>query len=342
MRVTLHEIARRANVHYSTASTVLNGARGSTRVSDATRRRVLEAADSLGYSVNRAAQQLRTRRSRVIGLLTGGLENPFFARMVSLCSEALEREGYDVILATRRRDESSDLHLLQTLLERRIDGLLFWNETVTESYEHLQRPGLGSVVVLGMSVPGCDGVAALLDAGVTEALRHLRETGRRRIGYLAPEVAVGRQGDPRYDIYCRLMVEWGMETRVYAYEGAAFDLGSARQRTEDIGNGGDLPDALLCFNDTAAVGALMGLRRAGLRVPEDVALVGCDDLPIASQMDVPLSSVAYPLAEMCRLAVERLLSRMGAAERGEAPSPEVIELPTRLVARASSAGKEDQ
>src|SRR5579859_1389778 len=118
LRTTLRDIAHHAQVHTSTVAHVLNGAGGNTRVSPETRKRVLAAAAALGYSANRAAQQLKTGRSRVIGLLVGDLENPFFARMVALCSEAIERQGYDIILAMRRDKDVNDLHLLQGLASR--------------------------------------------------------------------------------------------------------------------------------------------------------------------------------------------------------------------------------
>lgn len=316
---TLREIAHRANVHYATASTILNGARSSTRVSDETRRRVLAVADELGYSANRAAQQLKTRKSRVVGLLTGGLENPFFARMVSLCCEAFEQEGYDVLLTTRRRDEASDLHLFDTLVSRQLDGVLLWSETDTQVVERIAaEPALAArVVVMGLQIPPCDGAAASLYGGIAAALEHLREQGCGRIGYFAPYAALHRRGDPRHELYLSTMAHWGCPARVYAFEGAAYDVAAARGRAEEMAEDfaklspSERPDALLCLNDTVAFGALMGLRRRGVRVPEDVSLVGCDDLPLAAQLDVPLTTVAYPLADVCRAAARMLLERVG-------------------------------
>ncbi len=337
MRATLRDIARRANVHYSTVSHVINGAGGNTRVSDETRQRVLEAAASLGYTVNRAAQQLKTRRSRVVGLLVGALENPFFARMVSLCSEALEREGYNVVLAMRRNDENSDLHLLQTLISRQLDGLLLWNETVTEMHERVQQPDLTRVVVMGFAIPGRDSVAGILDTGVQAALEHLAGQNRQRIGYLAPIDSLTREGEPRHELYCRLITALGQPPRIYAYSGAAFDIGAARLRATAILEETTRPDALLCYNDMAAVGAMMGLRAGGARIPEDIALVGCDDLPIAAQLDIPLTSVTHPLAETCRVAVQMLLERIAAEEEARPALPiRSVKLFTTLSIRESS------
>ncbi len=337
MKTTLREIARQANVHISTVSYILNGARSTTRVSENTRQRVLEVAERLGYTPNRAAQQLRTRRSRIIGLLVGGLENPFFARMVSLCSEALERQGYDVVLAARRSDEANDLHLLQALISRQLDGILLWSETVTEVRERAQQPDMATTIVLGYPIPGRDCVAANLEVGVRTAMEHLQSQGHTRIGYFAPLQAIGHEGDPRHDIYCRYMQEQGNAPRICSYEGSAFDVAAARRRAETLADDPQRPDALLCFNDMAAIGALMGLRRKGLRVPQDMALVGCDDLPLAAELDVALTSIHYPLEEMCRLAVTMLMERIRVPEDADqSPPARFVELPTTLHIRESS------
>lgn len=337
MKTTLRDIARYAQVHHSTVAHVLNGARGNTRVSPETRQRVLQAAAELGYTANRAAQQLKTGRSRVVGLLVGPLENPFFARMVSLCEEALERRGYDMVLAVRRDDEVNDLHLLQGLISRQLDGLLLWSETITQVRERVQQPDMTRTVIMGYEVPGRDSVAGLMHTGVQAALEHFVSQGRRRIGYLAPVASLTRRGDPRHDLYSHAIAELGQPPRVYSYAGTSFDYAAARACAEALSQDPDRPDALLCFNDAAALGTMMGIRRCGLRVPEDIAMIGCDDVPLAAQLDVPLTSIAYPLVDMCAIAVRMLLERV--EEKGmslqDVPA-RYISLPTLLHVRESS------
>jgi LacI family transcriptional regulator len=180
-------------------------------------------------------------------------------------------------------------------------------------------------------------VAAELEIGIRAALEHLTQQGCQKIGYFAPDIAIERPGDPRYDVYCQVMREYGYPARLYAYDGSAFDMQAARERAERIGCATERPDALLCFNDMAAMGALMGLRRAGLHVPEEIALVGCDDLPLAAQLDVSLTTVAYPLADMCRIAVEMLLERIASRDQEGEPLPaRTCLLPTELRIRESS------
>ena len=343
MKTTLREIARQAQVHQSTASHVLNGTGGSTRVSSETRQRVMSVAQELGYSVNRAAQQLRTRRSQVIGLLVGELENPFFARLVSLCTAELEKAGYESVLAMRRQGEVSDLHLLQTLLSRQVDGLLIWSESITEVRDWLQTAiHVPDVVILGYKIEGCDSVEASLHTGVEEALYHLVHQGFQRIGYLVPSAFVQSVGDPRMDVYRTVMAQAGRTPRIYVYDGVAHTPESARLRAEEIAceRPEDRPDALFCFNDMTAIGALMGLRRKGLRVPQDIALVGCDGLPLVEQMDIPITSIGFPLEAMCRSAAAMLLGRLEArtetSEEKQTLPPRYEVFPTTLAVRESS------
>jgi LacI family transcriptional regulator len=341
VKTTIREIAQQAQVHHGTVSIVLNGTRGGTRVSEETRRRVLGVAEALGYQPNRAAQQLKTRRSNVVGLLVGDLENPFFARLVSLCTAALADAGFDSVLAMRRQGEVSDMHHLQALASRQVDGLIVWIESDTEIRAWLNESNEErNLVVLGHNVPGCDSVGASLTTGTRNALTHLIEQGCRRIAYLAPESSLVSTGDPRPGVYSEFMEAAGQPIQIFSYDGTSHSPEAASYRAEEIAHlpPDERPDALFCFNDLTAIGALIGVRRGGLEVPRDIAIVGCDGLPLASLLDVPITSIVYPLEEMCREAVALLRSRLE-----ENADPERIPMPVRhenfrapLAIRASS------
>lgn len=302
-------------MHHGTVSIILNGTRGGTRVSEDTRQRVVRVAQQLGYEPNRAAQQLRTRRSNVVGLLVGDLENPFFARLVSFCTAALEDAGFDSVLAMRRHGEISDMHHLKALASRQVDGLIVWSETDTATRAWLEKShGQQNLVILGHKIPGYDSVDAALATGVRNALTHLISQGCRRIAYLAPEPSLASTGDPRPGVYREFLEDAGLPVRILSYDGVSHSPEAACFRAEKIAllPPDERPDALFCFNDLTAIGALLGVRRAGLRVPEDIAIVGCDGLPLASQLDVPITSIVYPLEEMCREAVALFRSRLEA------------------------------
>ncbi len=341
MKTTIREIARQAKVHHGTVSIVLNGTRGGTRVSEDTRQRVLKVAEQLGYEPNRAAQQLRTRRSNVVGLLVGDLENPFFARLVALCTATLEEAGFDSVLAMRRHGEISDLHHLKALASRQVDGLIVWSETDTEIRAWLEEShGQRNLVVLGQKIPGCDSIDASLATGVRNALAHLVSQGCRKIAYLSPKSTLTNSRDPRPHVYREFLEDAGLPVQVFSYDGVSHSPEAACYRAEKVAllPPEERPDALFCFNDLTAIGALLGVRRAGLRVPEDIAIVGCDGLPLASQLDVPITSIVYPLEDMCREAVNLFRTRF---EANVVPSQEPLlvrheSFPAPLAIRASS------
>jgi LacI family transcriptional regulator len=243
----------------------------------------------------------------------------------------------------RRQGETSDLHRLQALASRHVDGLLLWSETASETRTWLEQSPPGTnAVIMGYRIPTYDSVEAALDGGVEAALEHLLAQGARSIGYLTPENALHSTGDPRIGTYRKVLAQVGMPPRVYTYRGSEGTPEAARTRVEELvcaERPEERPDALLCFNDMTAIGALMGLRRRGVRVPHDMAIVGCDDLPLVSQMDVPITSISYPLEEMSRTAVRFLLERIALSEEGKNESPPPAQfglIPAPLRVRESS------
>ncbi|HOC31010.1 MAG TPA: substrate-binding domain-containing protein, partial [Armatimonadota bacterium] len=125
----------------------------------------------------------------------------------------------------------------------------------------------------------------------------------------------------------------GFHPAVFPYEGRLGDVSRAREAAESLARTSDTLDGLLCFNDLVAIGAMMGLRRAGLRVPEDVAVIGFDDVPMASQLDTPLTTVDLPLVEICKTAVSLLLRRL---EPDYSDPPHCVRTAPRIIARAST------
>jgi DNA-binding LacI/PurR family transcriptional regulator len=217
------------------------------------------------------------------------------------------------------------MHHLQALVSRQVDGLIVWSETDTEIRAWLEESlGVRNLVVLGQKVPGCDSIDASLATGTREALTHLIDQGYRRIAYLAPAASLMSTGDPRPGVYRKFMQNAGLPVQVFSYDGSSHSPESACRRAEEIAllPPDERPDALFCFNDLTAIGALLGVRRGGLEAPRDIAIVGCDGLPLAAQLDVPITSIVYPLEEMCREAVVLLRSRLEAnADPEQEPLP---------------------
>jgi LacI family transcriptional regulator len=318
----------------ATAAVILNGARSSTVVSTETRQRVLDAAARLGYRANRAAQALRRQSSLTIGLAAGPVQNPFFAEMATLCEGFLLDANYELVMAMDAGRYLDDNALLETLYARGVDGIIMWSERETEG-RRLVEKGMGCpVVIFGYPSTVVDCVTADFGLGAQMAVEHLLAKGRRRIGYLCPsESLMLWSGNLRLQRFCDTLTAHGMPPAVFPYESRLGDVSRAREAAESIARTAEPFDGLLCFNDLVAIGAMMGLRRAGLRVPEDVAVVGFDDIPLASQLDTPLTTVDLPLVDICRTAVELLLRRLE-PDYSE-PSQDVRTTP-RLIIRAST------
>lgn len=333
-------IAQEAGVHYATAAVVLNGARGNTGVSAETRARVLEIAERMGYRPNRQAQTLRRRRSLTVGLVAGSVENPFFAQMGTLCERVLKKHQHDLVMVMDAQIHGDDRALLDVLISRGVDGIIFWTERDTEGRRAVEK-GIGRpVVTFCHASPHCDAVMPDFVTGARLAVEHMLEQGRHKIGFFCPSEAMALEtGHLRLSGYRDTVVAHGGVPLVYPYESLISDVRCARESAEMLGRSGDCPDALFCFNDLVAIGAMMGLRRAGLRVPRDVAIVGFDDIPLGAQLDVPLTTIDMPLEEVCRAAVDLLMQRLNAPASEPIPAPIHVETTPRLIVRASSRSR---
>ena len=333
-RTTLQHVAAEANVHVATAAVILNGARSSTVVSTVTRQRVVDVAARLGYRPNRAAQALRRQKSMAVGLSAGPVQNPFFAEMATFCEGFLVDAGYELVMSMDAGRYLDDRAHLETLVDRGVDGIIVWSERETEGRRLLEQ-GLGCpAVIFGYPSARVDSVTADFGGGARMAVEHLLATGKRRVGYLCPsESLMLWSGNLRLQAFCDAATQHGVMPAVLSYESTLGDVSRAREAAEAIGRSPERPDGLLCFNDLVAIGAMMGLRRAGLRVPEDIAVIGFDDIPLAAQLDIPLTTIDLPLLEICRSAVDLLLRRF---EPDYAEPPQDIRTTPRLIARAST------
>ncbi|HEY3265567.1 MAG TPA: LacI family DNA-binding transcriptional regulator [Armatimonadota bacterium] len=332
-RVTLRTVAEDAGVHSATAAVILNGARSSTVVSAETRQRVLEAAARLGYRPNRAAQALRRQRSMTVGLSAGPVQNPFFVEMATLCEGFLLDAGYELMMTMDAGRYLDDQALLETLVSRGVDGIIYWSERETAGRRMVEDGAGCPVVIFGYPSPKVDSVTTDFGQGAVLVARHLMELGRRRLAYLCPSESLNLwSGNVRLRSFCDTVMKEGLVPSVIPYESTLGDISAAREAAEALGRSKEPPDGILCFNDLVAVGAIMGLRRAGLSVPRDVALAGFDNIPLGTQLDKPLTTVDLPLVDICRTAVDLLLRRL----QQDDMEPQSILIQPRLMVRGST------
>lgn len=336
MRVSLRDVANQAGVSVNTASGVLSS-RDNARVSAATRERVRLAAEALGYQPNRLAGSLRRGKTNTIGLILNELRNPFFLSVLETFDRAVGDAGYHLLLdaVAGRGPTAKDAGMLRGWP---VDGVLLWTRQQYDIRTFLgpQAEGL-PVVYLGYEREDAaqDNVTFDLYGGTQQALNHLQERGCRRIAFVTLYGKEGRDPDKRYVAYAEYCQKVGQEPwmiPVRTFHDAR-DAGLAGGETIAQLPAAERPDGILCSNDLVAIGVYRALRRAGISVPEEIKVIGFDNIPDIQYMEVPLTTVHAPIDEFCAAALQRLLARIG-SDREAPPHPVVI--PTRLIVGGSS------
>ncbi|ACZ43282.1 transcriptional regulator, LacI family [Thermobaculum terrenum ATCC BAA-798] len=326
-QVTLHDVARDAGVSIKTVSRVVNG---EEHVSPGTRERVLASVRRLGYRPNEVARSLKGGGSRMLGLLIADISNPFYASIAKAVEDESRRAGYSLVLCASSEDVDREREYVEMLFRRRLEGLLL--VPAPNGHDYLRREIQAGLVVVAIDRPvdglGVDTVLVENRSGTYAALRHLILHGHRRIGFVGAEHQLYTVRE-RLAGYEQALRESGLEPMVELDAPDAPRAAAATRRLLELPLP---PTALFCVNNLATLGALQTLRTLGLRVPEDVTLVGFDDFELAELLHPTLTMVRQPTEEMGRLGARMLLERLNGEYTGE---PRRVVLPTQLMLRES-------
>jgi DNA-binding LacI/PurR family transcriptional regulator len=327
-RTTILDVAAKAGVSKSLVSLVMQGAEN---VSEEKRNRVLAAAEELGYRPNAAARSLVRRRSNLFGVLLSDLHNPFFAEVIDgVQAEAAER-GYRAIICSGDRVERSEEQALETLLELRMDGLILASPVLDMDVIAKASDELPTVLVARHAgVPTVDSVANDDRSGAELAINHLVQCGHQRIAHI--DGGQGAGALERRLGYENAMRRAGLDRHIHVVQ-ASFTEDGGRQGAKALLECEQMPTAIFASNDLAAVGALGFLADKGIRVPEDISIVGYDNTALASLRHINLTTVNQPRPDMGRAAVTLLLERL--ESRREIAQHLLI--PPTLVVRGTTA-----
>jgi len=334
MATTLKDIARDVGVSIITVSKAL---RNHIDVSDETRKKILDRAKALNYSPNLTARSLVTGRSYLVGLVVPDLLHTFFAQVAKSLSSTLLESGYSLIISTSDEDPDLEKRILDRLLSRRVDALIMASASTSSSdLQRLVREGPPFILIdrcfdeLDANYIGAnDEVVGSLATG------HLIEIGCRRIAHLrGPESSVGRG---RLNGYRKALAKYKMPQ---------LPGHISPQRPADVGStesGRDLmrqllrlnppPDGVFAYNDAMAIGAMHEILDAGLRIPEDIAIIGSGNLHYGSELRIPLSSIDQQ-TELIGVRAARLTLAM--LESKEKVRHRKVIIPPRIVVRAST------
>lgn len=338
MHVTLKDVARRAGVSTKTVSRVVNN---QGEISEETRARVQLAIEELGYSPNILARSLVNQRSNTLAVVASGIEYFGPSRTIVGIEQQADEFGYSIFLSLLPHpDDSNVKQVLNELVARRVDGIVWAIPQIGDNRQWITPDNLAQlppIVFLSMETrPDLAIVAVDNNAGGQLATRHLIEQGRRRVGIITGPLAwwearerlagwkhaLDAAGLPAYEEFVA-RGDWSPASG----ERAMANLVDHRPRL----------DALFASNDQMALGALGVLSRAGLRVPDDIALVGFDNIPESEFFLPPLTTVYQQVVETGRFAVQELHAQIEAARRSNgAKSPAATQLTPTLIVRAST------
>lgn len=329
---TIQDVADLAGVSIATVSRVLNGR---PDVSAGTRRNVLRVVREHGFSKNRAAGALSGGRTSLIGVAVPEVESTYFAGILSGAAEALYERDMRVVLCPTHHEHAREVVLLDRLMHGTTDGaLLVLPYESEDELETLLHHGYPFVVVEPRTPLGDDiaCVTATHYAGAVLATKHLLELGHRRIGAIkGPDDQLASQ--ERLNGFRSTLANAGIALDPALEIGSNFKFESGEAAAAKLLDLPSPPTAIFAFNDEVAIGAMIAARARGLRVPEDISIIGFDDALPAQLVTPPLTTVRQPLAELGRTAVS-LLRRLINKQRVEVLR---VELHTKLILRESTA-----
>jgi DNA-binding LacI/PurR family transcriptional regulator len=309
---SIKDIARAANVSHSTVSRAL---RNSPLVSAETADRIRRIAAESNFRVSAIGRSLATGRTYLIGVVVSSIADPFVAEVVSGIEEMVNARGYSVILASSKGDPDQEIKVVQTFEERRVDGLLLTSSRVGAMYSALLADTNIPIVVVNNPQVGDSTYSVLVDhaAASRSAVRFLVQLGHRRVAYVGDRFGF-QSNSARHDGYRQCLEEFGMGYRPeYVVTGASGPEGGMLAMDQLVALP-ERPTAVFCYNDMTAVGVLASARRHQLRVPEDLSVVGFDDLLIASYTHPPLTTVRQPTRLIGRVAAEMLLNLLSGSK----------------------------
>lgn len=327
---TIADVAKQAGVSVSTAARVLSG-RG--YAADETRRLVLEAAKDLGYVPNQIARSLRTRQTKMLGLLIGDVENSFYSVIAKNVESVAKDAGYHVVLCNSDDDPEIEREYLKLLDAMRVDALVV--TPTSKNRRHLVGLLEKDLVIVQVDrrVEGLAADAILVDneSGAASAVTYLIEAGHSQIGILTGELEVptARQ---RLAGYERALREHSIPIREELIKTGSFHREHAIEDATDLIRARPAPTAIFAANNILAEAALIALAQHGLRVPRDVSVVAFDDVQWMSMVEPSVTAVRQPVADMARSAAELVLRRLREGREGP---PSTIVFRTQLVERSS-------
>lgn len=336
-RISIKDIARVAEVSHSTVSRALSD---SPLVSDETKTRIQQLAREMGYSPDAQARSLVMGRTRTIGVVVTTITDPFITEIVQAVEETAHDHGYTVILSSSNAESEREIAAVEMLRSKRVDGVIVTSSRVGALYqEHLDRLGVPVVLINSHSEqtgPYTFSVNVDNQHGACLATEHLIQLGHRRIAYVSGP-ADHSDDLARLSGYRQALSQADIPFDPRLVVPGTGRAGGGERAWPTLKGMVNPPTASFCYNDMTAIGLLFAVRETGLSVPDDLALVGFDDIPFASYVHPALTTVAQPKPEMGKCAMEMVLALLSDPGPGKQEVANVVVRGDLIVRESSGA-----
>ncbi len=326
---TIKDVARRSGVSVSTVSRVLNN---QPYVAEDLKQRVLEAIEELGYEPSRVAQRLRMPKSRLIGVVFSDIVNPFYIDVLRGIEHVVSQEGMSVMISNANADPKREEGIIRLMqLERAAGIIIAPTQEDSPAVAKIKETGL-PITVIDRQMSNVQVDTVLVDNfnGSLSAIQYLIALGHTRVGVISGPLHL-TTGRERYAGYLQAMSDAGIKVDSSLTRFGDYRQSSGYALAQDLMTSTNPPTALFVANNQMTIGALNAIHQMGRKIPDDVAVIGFDDLSWAVSLNPPLSTIAQPTFEIGVNAAELLLARL---RNGDRP-PRTVILKTQLVVRES-------
>jgi LacI family transcriptional regulator len=334
MGVTIKDIAKEIGVSYATVSRALND---HPDVNDDTKKKVLRISKEMGYKPNDIARGLVRQETNTIGLLIPDITNPFYPQVARGVEEAAAAAGYNVFLCNTNWNKEREKHYIDALLQKQVDGLIMTPSS--EELEHLTAVLKSRVETVFVSsfIKHADFTSVIVDnvRGAEMAVEYLIEKGHKNIGFIG--AGEGRFANKeRLKGYKQALENHGLEVKA---ENVRDQQGSYKRKSgyflmNELLKLPETPTAIFCYNDLLALGAIQAIKENGREVPQDIAVIGFDDISFASLPEIQLTTVSQPKYDMGKIALETLVDKIKTKSK-QAVNRRIILDPSLIIRQTS-------
>lgn len=334
VNTTIYDVAREAGVSMATVSRVVNG---NPNVKPTTRKKVLEAIERLGYRPNAVARGLASKRTTTVGVIIPDISSIFFAELARGIEDIATMYKYNIILCNSDQNKEKEIHLINTLLEKQVDGIVFMGGQITEDHVEQFKRSPVPIVLSATIDPKKEfpSVNINYEEAAYDAVKFLIENGHKKIGMLTGSLEDPVNGYQKYSGFRKALEDSGITFNEDYVVVGDYTYDSGIEAMETFLNIKERPTAIFAGTDEMALGIIHGAQDRGLRVPEDIEVIGFDNTRLAAMVRPTLTTVVQPMYDIGAVSMRLLTKYMNKEE----VTDEVVLLPHRIEYRQSTKEK---